>query len=82
MKPIYLKRYWDEDNEMYYFHIENRNVIRQIVINYNSGLVVKLSQETTNFEEYILCDQILNIVEWQDSEYISEVEFENIWNKK
>ncbi len=82
MKPIYLKRYWDEDNEMYYFHIENRNVIRQIVINYNSGLVVKLSQETTNFEEYILCDQILNLVEWQDSEYISEVEFENIWNKK
>lgn len=82
MKPIYLKRYWDEDNEMYYFHIENRNVIRQIVINYNSGLVVKLSQETTNFEEYILCDQILNLVEWQDFEYISEVEFENIWNKK
>lgn len=82
MKPIYLKRYWDEDNEMYFFHIENRNVIRQIVINYNSGLVVKLSQETTNFEEYILCDQILNLVEWQDSEYISEVEFENIWNKK
>ena len=82
MKPIYLKRYWDEDNEMYYFHIEYRNVIRQIVINYNSGLVVKLSQETTNFEEYILCDQILNLVEWQDSEYISEVEFENIWNKK
>lgn len=82
MKPIYLKRYWDEDNEMYYFHIENKNVIRQIVINYNSGLVVKLSQETTNFEEYILCDQILNLVEWQDSEYISEVEFENIWNKK
>ena len=57
-------------------------MIRQIVINYNSGLVVKLSQETTNFEEYILCDQILNLVEWQDSEYISEVEFENIWNKK
>ena len=82
MKPIYLKRYWDEDNEMYYFHIENKIVIRKIVIYYNSGLVVKLSQETTNFEEYILCDQILNLVEWQDSEYISEVEFENIWNKK
>lgn len=82
MKPIYIKRYWDEDNEMYYFHIENRNVIRQIVINYNSGSVVKLSQETTNFEEYVLCDQILNLVEWQDSEYISEAEFENIWNKK
>ena len=82
MEKYFIKKYWDEDNEMYYFHIENRNVIRQIVINYNSGLVVKLSQETTNFEEYILCDQILNLVEWQDSEYISEVEFENIWNKK
>lgn len=82
MKTIYIKRYWDEDNEMYYFHIENGNVIRQIVINYNSGLVIKLSQETPHFDEYILCDQILEHIEWRDSEYISEVEFENIWNKK
>ncbi len=82
MKNIYTKKYWEEDNEMYYFHIENGYTIRQIVINYNSGLVLKLSQETPYFNEYILCDQILNHIEWKDSEYISEIEFESIWNKK
>ena len=37
MEKYFIKKYWEEDNEMYYFHIENGYVEREIINYYSSN---------------------------------------------
>ena len=81
MKKYFIKKYWEEDNEMYYFHIENGYVEREIILDKNKNEYIKLSKVVQQRKEYFLCDQPLDSVEWDILDYISEEEFETVWNK-
>jgi hypothetical protein len=71
----YLKRYWPEEDILFYLHFEGNKAVRQIEIS-PTGLV-KLSADHPNQEESMLYDQDLEDLD--DFEVISAQDFDDIW---
>lgn len=74
----YLKRYWPEEDILFYLHFEGNKAVRQIEIS-STGLV-KLSADNPNQEESMLYDQDLeDLDDLDDFEVISVQDFNDIW---
>lgn len=74
----YLKRYWPEEDILFYLHFEGSKAIRQIEIS-PTGLV-KLSTDNPHQEKSMLYDQNLeDLDDLDDFEVITAQEFNSIW---
>ena len=76
-KHVFIKKFWDEGNVLYYFHFLNNYTVRQVEIEGNR--IMRFSIKDNDF----LYDQPLSAMEdIQDNNYISEQEFERVWHNQ
>lgn len=80
MKEIFIKKYWDEENILYYLHFVNGEAIRQIEITPITKLLLTMDNPIKG--NSLLYDQSLDELELKDSDFITEEDFNNIWNEK
>lgn len=80
MQELFVKKYWDEENVLFYIHFQNGEAVRQIEET-SKGRVL-LTSENSHQGDSILYDQSLNELELNESDFITEEEFNKIWNQQ
>lgn len=75
---VYIKKWWDEEDIVFYLEFENGYATKQIEI--HGDMTVRLSTERPIVGDYFLYDQTLSDLELEPQDYISEEEFYRIWN--
>lgn len=79
MQELFVKKYWDEENILFYIHFRDGEAVRQIEET-SKGRVL-LTSENPHKGESMLYDQSLDELELNDSDFITEDEFNEIWNQ-
>lgn len=79
MKEVFVKKYWDEDDVLFYLHFQNDEAVRQVEITPSSKL--KLTTSNPLNGDSMLYDQSLNELDLKESDFITEEEFNKIWNE-
>jgi hypothetical protein len=77
---IYIRKEWDEENIIFYIHFQNDEAIRQIEISPKSKTFLTLENPTKG--ESMLLDQSLEFLELDKKEFITEQEFNAIWDER
>ncbi|TPG40250.1 hypothetical protein [Flavobacterium pectinovorum] len=80
MKNVFIKKNWEEENILFYLHFQDGEAIRQIEIKENEKLF--LSSDTPQIGDSFLYDQSLDELDLQESDFITENEFDKIWNNQ
>lgn len=80
MQEFYIKKYWEEENVLFYIHFQNGEAIRQI--EETSGGLLFLSLENPQQGDSMLYDQSLDELDLNKSDFITEYDFNKIWNDK
>ena len=79
MKEVFIKKYWDEENILFYLHYQDGECVRQIEI--KGGDYHFLSKE--NPDQYkLMADKDFDEGEYNKEDFITKEEFEIVWNKK
>jgi hypothetical protein len=79
MQELFIKRYWDEDDLLFYIHFQNGEAVRQI--EEASKCKVFLTSEHSHQGESILYDQSLYELDLDPSDFITEEEFNKVWDE-
>jgi hypothetical protein len=74
---FFVKKYWDEEDILFYLHFHDKKAVRQIEI--TSKGKHSLSSENPTQGNSMLYDQSLENLDLKESDFISKQEFENIW---
>lgn len=77
MKDVFIKKYWDEEDVMYYLHFQGEDAVRQIEIERDKKIF--LDREHPDFGEYGLTDAYLSQLTLDKEDVISREEFETAW---
>lgn len=77
MKEKFIKKYWSEDDVMFYIHFTNGIATRQVEISKNNK--VYLTQNNPVVNESMLYDQNMEDLELNLNDFITKEEFEKIW---
>ncbi|WP_353159021.1 hypothetical protein [Myroides odoratus] len=80
MKEIYIKKYWDEENVLFYLHFQDDKAVRQVEITPTSKVLLTL--DSPMIGDTMLYDQSLEELELKEADFITEVEFNEIWEEK
>ncbi|WHT38891.1 hypothetical protein QNH98_18245 [Myroides sp. mNGS23_01] len=80
MKEIYIKKYWDEENVLFYLHFQDDKAVRQVEITSTSKVLLTL--DSPMIGDTMLYDQSLEELELKEADFITEVEFNEIWEEK
>lgn len=80
MKNVFIKKNWEEENILFYLHFQDGEAIRQIEIKDNEKLF--LTSDTPQIGDSFLYDQSLDELDLQESDFITENEFDKIWNNQ
>ena len=80
MKEVFVKKYWDEEDVLFYLHFQNDEAIRQVEITPTSKLKLTTSNPTNG--DSMLYDQSLDKLDLKKSDFITEEDFDKIWNEK
>lgn len=80
MKEFFVKKYWDEEDVLFYIHFQNGEAVRQI--EETSRDRVLLTSENPLQGESMLYDQSLDELELNKSDFITEEEFNKAWNEQ
>ncbi|WP_430909493.1 hypothetical protein [Maribacter sp. 2-571] len=80
MKEVFVKKYWAEEDTLYYIHFHGRNAVSQIEI--RKGSKVFLSTENPLQGDSMLYDQSLEDLDLDKNDFISQDEFMRAWNEK
>ena len=80
MKEFFVKKYWNEEDVLFYIHFQNGEAVRQI--EKTSRDRVLLTSETPLQGESMLYDQSLDELELNKSDFITEEEFNKAWNEQ
>lgn len=78
MEDLYIKKYWDEENIMYYFHVHNDVVVRQIEIQdgeKNCSDIAHSLQDNAS-----IADICFSEMEIDNPAYVTRQEFDSVWN--
>ncbi|MES2486120.1 MAG: hypothetical protein V4581_09280 [Bacteroidota bacterium] len=78
-KDLYVKKYWDEEDVLFYLHFKDGFAIRQVEI--TEGKKILLSDENPVDGEHFLCDQTLEGLDLEDEDFISSAAFEKVWEE-
>lgn len=79
MKEVFVKKYWEEENILFYIHFQNQKAVRQIELSNGTKIFLTLNSPEKN--ESMLYDQSLEDLDLNDSDYISKEEFEKEWRE-
>lgn len=80
MTDVFIKKYWDEEETLFYLHFQNGFAVRQIEISPKGKLY--LSSESPTSDSSMLYDQSLEELELDASDYITKDEFEIVWKNQ
>jgi hypothetical protein len=80
MKDLFIKKYWAEDDVLFYLHFQNGEAVEQIEVT-SSGSVF-LSVENPIQGDSMLYDQTIEELDLNERDFIGEEEFINAWNQK
>lgn len=80
MKDLYIKKFWDEENILFYLHSRDNVIVRQIEI--QGTRKVCLDEKNPCQGEYALADVTLSELDIEYPVYITEEEFESVWNNE
>lgn len=76
---IYIKKKYDDENVVIYIHFQGGNAVRQIEVYVDN--LIKLSEEQPICGDAFLYDQDFSDICWNSDDFITEKEFNEIWNK-
>jgi hypothetical protein len=80
MQEVFVKKYWDEEDVLFYLHFQNGEAIEQVEIMREGN--VFLSIENPREETSMLYDQSLDELDLEEKDFITKEEFYRIWNKQ
>lgn len=78
MKEVFIKKYWEEEDVIFYLHFQNGKAVRQLEV--NGKRKVFLTIDSPQNGESMLYDQSLNELDLEELDYITEEKFNEIWN--
>ena len=78
MQELFVKKYWKEEDILFYIHFQNEKAVRQIEV--SSICKVLLTSENPYQGESMLFDQSFDELELDKSDFITEEEFNKVWN--
>lgn len=77
-KDIYVRRKWEEEDIIIYLHFIGENAVRQMEV--FPDKIIKTSKNNPISEDSYLYDQNFSDIKWDESDFISEDEFNEKWN--
>jgi hypothetical protein len=80
MNDLFVKKYWAEDAILFYLHFQNGAAIRQIEVTAKGKVLLNVENPQKN--DSILYDQSIDELNLQESDFITQNDFNNIWNNK
>lgn len=80
MAEIFIKKYWNEENVMFFIHFQEGKAVRQVEVTPTSKLL--LTEECPMKGDSMLYDQLVDELELQESDFITQEEFDSIWEEK
>ena len=80
MQELFVRKYWDEEDVLFYLHFQNGEAIEQVEITPNGK--VFLSLENFGKDTSMLYDQSLDDLDLEDKDFITKEEFYRIWNEQ
>jgi len=80
VKEVFVKKYWGEEDVLFYLHFQNGEAVRQIEITPTS--IVKLTSNNPLNGDSMLYDQSLDDLDLKAADFITEAEFNKSWNEK
>jgi len=78
MKKVFIRKYWEEEDILYYLHFENQDAVRQIEI--SKGEKKCFSIKNPNQTD-VIYDQNLDELDLNEEDFISEEEFNKAWKE-
>jgi hypothetical protein len=79
MKDIFVKKYWEEEDVLFYLHFHNNRAVRQIEIASEGAVFMDLDAPFCNGA--MLYDKPLDELNLKKSDFITEKDFNSVWNK-
>jgi hypothetical protein len=80
MNEVFVKKYWEEEEVLFYIHFQNGTAVAQIEISAEGKLF--LSVDGPGDENAMLYDQPLSDLDLEEEDFISKEEFEEVWSEK
>ena len=80
MSDVFVKKFWPEENILFYLHFQDGNAIRQIEIMPTEKKFLSSSNAVQNGSK--LCDQNIEELDIAETDFITIDEFEKIWKLK
>lgn len=79
MKEDFIKKYWDEEDVLFYIHFQNDEAVRQIEVKSEGKIYLTLEEPIKG--ESMLYDQKLSELDLEEADFITEEEFNQFWEK-
>lgn len=79
MKEVFIKKYWAEEDVLFYLHFQDGIAVSQVEITKDSK--VFLSTENPLQEDSMLYDQSLEELELNEGDFISRDDFMKVWKE-
>jgi hypothetical protein len=80
MKELFVKKYWLEEDILFYLHFQDGKAVRQVEV--TSKGKVFLTLDSPQYEESMLYDQSINELTLESTDFITQEEFDKVWNDK
>ncbi|MET0461765.1 MAG: hypothetical protein ABW007_01370 [Chitinophagaceae bacterium] len=80
MQEVFIKKYWAEENILFYVHFQDGKAVRQIEVTPDQK--VFLSTENPVQGEFSLYDQLLDDLQLDQKDFITAPVFDAVWRKK
>jgi len=76
MKEVFVKKYWDEEDVLYYLHFQDGDALRQIEISKGIKMCYDVSYPA---QARFVNDQKLEELELEEEDFITKEEFDEAW---
>lgn len=80
MDEIFVKKYWKEEDILFYMHFENNDAIRQIEITSNNKVYLDIQNPIQG--ESMLYDQKLDELDLNEEDFITKELFNKAWEER
>lgn len=79
MKETFVKKYWDQEDILYFLHFKDNDAVRQIEISGGKMLFLNIDNRD---DAKLIYDQSLDELELNEDYCITGDEFEVAWNDR
>ena len=79
MEEVFVKKYWVEEDILFYLHFQDGSAVAQVEVTKDSKIF--LSTENPLQGDFMLYDQALEDLELNEGDFISKDDFMNVWKE-